>query len=66
MKTFTDSEFLWETAMNWFVMRIIIALINYLIVFIFKYKLIFWVFSLSQNVFSLIKQDSTRHNSSLV
>ena len=66
IETFTDSEVLRETTMNWFLMRIIIAILNYLIVLIFEYKLTLWVFSLSQNVFSLSKQDSIRHNSSLV
>lgn len=39
--------------------------VNFLIVLIFECKLVLWVFSLSQNVFSLIKQDSIGHNSSL-
>jgi len=44
IETFTDSEVLWETSVNWFLMRIMIALINYLTVLIFEYKLILWVF----------------------
>lgn len=59
-ETFTDSEVLEKKAMKCFLMRIIIALINYLIVSILEYKLTLCVFSLSQNVFSLFKQDSIR------
>lgn len=36
VETFTDSEVLWERAMHWFLMRIIIALINYFIALIFE------------------------------
>lgn len=63
IETFRDSKVLEKTAMKCFLKRIIIALINYLIASLLEYKLTLCVFSLSKNVFSLIKQDSIRHNS---